>query len=132
MDLSTANHNLNEVLQLENGCEYSTILDGALDNIGLFSSDVFNVLHLNIHSFHRNIDNLILLLKDLEERGIIIHAVGLCETFLSDVTKTIATVETFLSDVTKTIATVENYKVIHQCRKNRAGGGTSILLHDSV
>lgn len=32
----------------------------------------------------------------------------------------------------KTTVDIENYQSYHSCRQNRLGGGTSILLHDSV
>ena len=76
------------------------------------------MLHINIQSFLKNKDPLILLLNDLEERGSIVHAVGLCETFLNTQTE-------------KT-ANMENYRAFHVVRNNKVGGGMSILIHNTV
>ena len=46
------------------------------------------------------------------------HVVALCETFLKP--ETLNTVD------------LENYQAIHQCRAVKAGGGTSLLIHDNI
>ena len=118
MDLLSINDDLSQLLQSGNGCEYTDIIDCAIDKIMLSNNIKFNMLHINIRSFHRNKDQLILLLNDLHERRIIVHAIGLCETFL---TKN-----------NESLAFVENYRLFHKFRADRTGGGVSILLHDSV
>ena len=105
-------------MQSENGCKYTDICDGTLQSIKLLGPVTFNVLHLNIRSLHKNCDQLVMLLKDLQERGIIVHAIGLAETFLTE--------------TSKNFVSVENYQILHRCRTSRCGGGTSLLIHDSV
>ena len=46
------------------------------------------------------------------------HVIGLCETFLNN-------------DI-KGMASLENYTAIHECRMHRQGSGTTLLVHDSV
>ena len=46
------------------------------------------------------------------------HAIGLCETFLSN--------------NSKDLFTLENYQSVHQCRSNKSGGGVSLLIHNSI
>ena len=73
---------------------------------------------MNIRSFNRNKDNLLHLLADLEENGVIIHVIGLCETFLTP--------------TSQDLADIENYSAIHKTRDGKLGGGTTLLIHDSV
>ena len=116
MDLDSINSDLSSLLKSDNGCEYTDVEDGKLRCIK--SSKNLNILHLNIRSLSRNKDALLMLLGDLREHGVIIHAIGLCETFL---TKESADMMHF-----------ENYQAIHDCRPNKPGGGTTLLIHDSV
>ena len=67
MDLLEINKNLSELLCSDNGCEYSDILDGEVDKITLLQNLNINVLHINIRSFHKNADQLVLLLKHYRE-----------------------------------------------------------------
>ena len=118
MDFNRVNEDLSELLKSANGCEYTDSTDGMLDRISASAFENFNVLHLNIRSFHKNSDNLLVLLKDLRDKGIVIHVIGLCETFLSD--------------VSTSTAVLENYYPFHRCRPNRTGGGVLLFLHGSV
>ena len=77
-----------------------------------------NVLHLNIRSLHKNLDNLVMLLSDMRDEGIIVHLIGICETHLS--TQTTGLVD------------IENYLAVHRPRITRPGGGISIYMHDSL
>ena len=95
MDIEQINHDLSELLQSKNGCEYSDVSDGLVDLIVKSKEVMLNVLHLNIRSFHKNSDSLTMLLSDLHDRGIVTQAVGLCETFLSDPSKVTAKLENY-------------------------------------
>ena len=79
---------------------------------------MINVLHLNIRSFVKNVDNLLMLLDDLRSKGIIIHVIGLCETHLN------------LNN--KDFAQLENYHPVHRCRTDCTGGGVTIFVHETV
>ena len=116
MDLQQVNDDLSQLIQSENGCQYTDISDlRVLDNLIPKS---FNFLHLNIRSFQRNKDSLLMLLDDLQEKGVIVHVVSLCETFLTS--------------ASAPLATLENYQTIHKVRPDHPGSGTSLLIHDSV
>ena len=117
MAVNTLNKDLSELLNSVNGCEYTDISDGAITSIEK-TSVPFNMLHLNIQSLHRNKDMLTLLLNDLRERGIVVHVIGICETFLSQ--------------HNTAMADLENYQAIHTCREERSSGSTSLFVHDSV
>jgi hypothetical protein len=60
-----------------------------IDNIQTFNYDnhgyKFTAMHLNIHSLPSKYDQLRTMLGQLRDRGISIHFVMLCETFLTDV-----------------------------------------------
>ena len=118
MDLSSINVDLDTLLHSENSCEYTDVVDAHMDKISVSGRCALNIIHLNIRSFHKNSDSLVFLLNDLKERGITVHAIGLCETFLS--------VSTHVN------ADIENYQAIHRYRTTKSGGGVSILLHSSV
>ena len=117
MDLDSVNRDLSELMQSDNGCQYTDIDDGVITNVS--SCDVvFTMLHLNIRSFHRNRDALMMLLADFKDHGVIVHAIGLCETFLSG--------------HSSPMADLENYHGMHSTRNDKVGGGTSLFIHDSV
>ena len=118
MDHRSDNKDLSELLCSGNGCCYTDIEDGATLEIKNLPGIKFNVLHLNIRSFHRNKDALISLLADVQERDVVVHVIGLCETFLNA--------------QTHDLAEIDNYRSIHKFRTDRMGGGTSLLVHNSV
>ena len=118
MDCRSVEHDLSNLLHSKNSCQYSDITDGVLEKMSFDASTIINILHINIHSFHKNSDSLILLLKDLLDRGIVVHVIGICESFLTE--------------QSKCLANLENYQGYHKCRNMRLGGGVSLYLHDSV
>ena len=67
MDIDDLSRDLSELLRSENSCQYTDISDGALNMLSAAGKHTFNVLHLNICSLHKNLDNLTLLLHDLQE-----------------------------------------------------------------
>ena len=75
-------------------------------------------MHLNIRSLPKNIDNLTLLLSELEVKGVVVHVIAVCETF---VTK-----------LNFSLMDLENYRSIHKCRSDKMGGGVSLFLHDRI
>ena len=115
MDLEELNEELCKLLQSDNGCQYTDLQDAVIDTNTVKSLHNFNVLHLNIRSFHKNTDNLTILLSELQERGIVIHIVALCETFLTE--------------TNSLNASLENYRSVHIYRNEKFGGGTLILIH---
>ena len=117
MDINELNRDLSLLLQSENGCEYSDVLDGVFEDLAGKNFNL-NVLHLNIRSLQKNKDNLLILLSDLRDKGIVVHLLGICETYLDQ--------------NLSTCILLENYKGFHKTRTNRQGGGTSIFVHDSV
>ena len=109
---------LNDLMNSENECEYTDMLDGKLERVSSKICEPLNVLHLNVRGFHKNSDSIILLLSDLEAKAVVVHVLALCETFLTK-----ATVVT---------AELENYLAVHHVRDERTGGGTSVYVHDCV
>ena len=75
-------------------------------------------MHLNIRSFHKNSDNLLILLDDLAQSGIGVHLIFLCETFLTPVTTPLAELTGYIS--------------YHKTRHNRIGGGVSLFIKDDI
>ena len=63
-------------------------------------------------------DSLKLLLDDLVQKGIVIHLICICETFLTNANA---------NDYK-----IENYTAFHACRQGKVGGGVSILVHDRL
>ena len=108
MIFDSVNKDLSELLQSTNGCQYTDIEDNHIDNTSLQDGTRINILHLNIRSYHKNIDSLVVLLKDLQERGIVVHVIVLCETFLSS--------------VNCVAVDLENYQGIHRYRNECLGG----------
>ena len=104
-----------ELLQSENGCEYTDLNDNVLQAMVLPGNTKFNVLHVNIRSFHKNSDSLLMLLKHLKSKGIVIHVIGLCET-----------------PTTEASATLKNYQVVSKTRTDKTGGGVSLLVHNKL
>ena len=109
---------LNNLMLMENGCEYSDLLDGKVEKISSSNCEPLNVLHLNIRGFRKNVEALTMLLADLENKGVVVHVIAVCETFLSK--------------QSADMANIENYLPVHRYREDRMGGGTSLFLHDSV
>ena len=109
---------IKELLCSDNGCEYTDVIDGVIEEQQVSGKLSLTVLHLNIRSTHKNSDQLTLLLSDLQEKGIVVHVLALCETFLTS--------------ANQALADIENYKATHSCRSSKPGGGISIYLHDRV
>ena len=118
MDINQLNENLSDLLNSQNGCQFTDLNDDIFATGSVKKLQNINVLHLNMRSFLKNYDSLVMLLNDLQERGVIVHVIALCETFLNG--------------LNMTTAKLENYKELHRCRENRLGGGISIFVHDRV
>ena len=119
MDLNAVNSDLSDLLKSVNGCQFTDIEDGRILQVpDSTNNTLLNILHLNIRSLNRNRDSLKMLLADLQEKGIVVHILGLCEMFLSE--------------QSKNFVNIENYQAVHGHRTDRTGGGTSIYYHDSV
>ena len=117
-DLDNVQHDLTELMNSDNGCEYTDLRDGSIECIKINNTGRINILHLNVRSFHKNADNLVMLLDDLQDRGIVVHVIALCETFLRQ--------------ESKDLAKLENYVAIHKTRCEKMGGGVSLFVHDRV
>ena len=96
MNLDDLNCDFSDILLSENGCQYTDIDDGII-NAPSRKTNSLNMLHLNIRSFQRNKDALTMLLADLQEKGIVVHVIGLCKTFLTDHTSSNAELENYRS-----------------------------------
>ena len=118
MDSSEPYKELEQLLKLENGCEYSDVSDQILDQAATSANNSINILHLNIRSICKNHDQLVMLLKDLCDKGIVVHVIVLCETFLTN--------------SNQALVDIENYTAVHRPRLSERGGGISAYLHDSV
>ena len=118
MNHITINEDLSKLLLSENGCKYSDLSDNVINFNVMGSNKMINVLHLNIRSYMKNSDNLLLLLNEFQEQGVVIHIIGICETFLTE--------------KSSLVANMANYQCIHKCQKDKIGGGVSILIHNSV
>ena len=109
---------LSKLLNSDNNCEYTDVTDRRIKPISASNTSLFNFLHLNIRSLVRNKDSLIALLKELYAHGVVVHVIGLCETFLNN--------------VNINLSYIENYTAVHRIRKDKTGGGITLLIHDSV
>ena len=76
-------------------------------------NNCLSLLHLNIHSLHRNLDSLITLLKNVELR---FSFIGITDTWLRD-----SPLHTDIS----------GYNFVHNPRKDRTGGGVGLYLADN-
>ena len=116
MDLDHLNEDLSALIQSDNCCKYTDLDDGRMSLVSTRNS--INVLHINIRSLPRNRDSLTFLLNDLQCKGIIVHVISLCETFLTK--------------QNYDLYNIENYTHYAKCRCDRTGGGTSLFVHDKV
>ena len=116
IDIKSLNEDFYELINSQNGCEYVDEINNQFQ-LGK-TPDGLNMLHLNIRSLHKNIDLLVLLLNEFHECGIVVHLIGLCETFLTD--------------INKTLVDIENYTAFHSVRNDRVGGEISLYIHDFV
>ena len=116
--MDTTLNDLSSLLQSENGCEYTDLSDDPHFDPIVTAKGSINVLHLNIRSLQKNKDNLTLLLSDMRDKGIVVHLIGLCETFVSK--------------ESESLFNIENYCAVHRYRQGRLGGGTTVLIHDTV
>lgn len=82
-----------------------------------FKNAKYCVLHINIHSLPSKFDQLVNLLALLKSKGIIIHFILLCETFLKE--------------VNATRFQIPGYNFIHQSRKLLTKGGVAIYIRDT-
>ena len=99
MNINDITDNLSNLLHSENGCQFTDISDGRIE---VCDKSGFMILHLNIRSFHKNKDSLLMLLSDLQEKGIIVHVITLCETLLNP--------------ASTSLAHLENYHALHNTR----------------
>ena len=78
MNRELHSENLSKLLLLSNGCQYTDLNDGIVDYPLLSKNRKLNILQSNIRSFLKNVDNLLLLLHELQEKGVIVHMIGVC------------------------------------------------------
>ena len=76
------------------------------------------IMHLNIRSFYKNFNSLLMLLEDLTTNRHIPDVIVLCETFLNN--------------ITLVGAILNGYKGYHSVRLNQMGGGVSIFVKDDI
>ena len=119
-NFSDLNDALSDLLNSENGCEYTDLLETAVDleESGMAEDTTLNILHVNIRSLHKNIDSLTLLLSDLHDKGAIVHIIGLCKTFLTE--------------ANNKLIDIENYMSVHRVRSSKPGSSVTVYIHDTV
>ena len=76
------------------------------------------IIHLNIRSFYKHCDQLLLFLDELAKLQMEPDIILLCETFLTE--------------NSKIGAVINGYTSYHLCRENKTGGGVSIFVKDSI
>ena len=79
---------------------------------------MLNCLHLNIRSFHKNCEDLLLSLDNFAQAGVEIHVILLCETFLTT--------------ISVSLAEIKGYTSYHKVREDKIGGGVSIFVMDTI
>ncbi len=82
------------------------------------SGDQVKVMHLNIQSLPAKFDKLLSILTDLEESGIYLDAIRLCETWLHQ-----GNID---------IYSISGYNLVYKNRLNTKGGGVAIYLRSSI
>ena len=80
--------------------------------------NALTVAHLNIHSLPGKFDELVELLSALESKKLLPDIVLLCETFLSE--------------ANHSRYHFDNYDIVSNFRKNKRGGGVSILVKSQI
>ena len=118
MDYKNLRDNFSALTKSKNACKYTDLDDGVIEVNCITQRGNLNILHLNIRSFVKNCDNLLILLNELQEKGVVVHVIGLCETFLNENS----------CSITK----LDNYQCVNKYRDTKLGGGTTILIHNSV
>ena len=83
MDTKGLNSTLSDLLCSDNGCEYTDLSENTINKVSVSQDGICNVMHLNIRSLPKNIDNLTLLLSELEAKGVVVHVIAVCETFVT-------------------------------------------------
>ncbi len=73
---------------------------------------------MNVHSLRDKQDDLKIILQTFHDKGIIIHCLLLCETFLID-------------DFTH-LVNIPGYSFIYKNRRNTRRGGVGILIRDEI
>ena len=85
------------------------------DNLGELH---LNVLHVNIRSYHKNIDELRILLDKFSDVNLSIDVLCMCETFLN-------------SD-NQHLAVISGFNRVLANRENQKGGGVAIYVRDTI
>lgn len=107
---------LNEDNSINNDCDYFSY-----ENLNEFKleGDTLKVMHLNIHSFIAKKEKLTEILIELNETGIKLDVILLCETFIND------------TNIKK--MKLKNYKLAnYENRKNSKQGGVAIFLRKEI
>lgn len=78
----------------------------------------FTVMHLNIHSLHKNLDNLVEMLHELEKKKVIVDILLLCETWLNK--------------DNCMLLNIHGYLFYHKSRQNVIGGGVVIYVREGL
>ena len=76
----------------------------------------YTAIHLNIHSLPSKYDQLRLIIANLEDVGLTIHFLMLCETFLSD--------------INMNMFPIPGYQFVCNNRKRGRGGGVALYIRD--
>jgi hypothetical protein len=79
------------------------------------NNDYVSLIHLNVRSLPKNMDQLTVYLRSL---GHSFTVIGLSETWLTD--------------NNKDLYHMPGYNSLHECRQNKRGGGVSLFIHGSA
>ena len=106
-----------DYLNLLNKCTY-VVDDRDIQIDASERQNKFHVMHLNVRSYFKNCDKLILLLDELESRNVIIDVILLCETFIND--------------VNVKLVGIPGYQCVTKNRVDKVGGGIAIFVKDNL
>ena len=111
---------LPNVCQIDNDCPY-VFADDYSDVVSLDSTNInntYHVLHLNIRSYFKNIDGLLLLLDELLHYNVMIDAIMLCETYVNN------------SNIQ--LVHIPGFTCYNKNREERQGGGVMVFVCNHV
>ena len=108
--------NLSSLSSAKNDCPYVDQAGMHLDALQQYKN--FHVMHLNIRSYHKHVDDLKILLDELLENNVSIDIILLCETFLNN--------------QNMRLAGLPGYQMYYRNHDNRPGGGVMIMVKDNL
>ena len=105
-----------DLIKPSNGCPY--VFNDELDLDAIQVVRYFQVLHLNVRSFLKNVDKLKLMLDECVQKNVIFDVILLCETFVSD--------------LNVNFVNLPGYQCFNKNRSGRIGGGILVFVRDGI